>query len=84
VLLAGSTFGNSEPLVAKNGVLDLRNQKISENIDFNGEWLFYWNELISEHQDESKPALKVNFPGLWTSYNVNGQEFPSFGYALIN
>jgi signal transduction histidine kinase len=81
VLLAGGTFANSTTAVAKNGILDLRDQKITENINFNGEWLFYWNALISDYQDQSKPALKVDFPGLWTNYKINGQEYPAYGYA---
>lgn len=81
VLLACNAFGNSEPVVAKNGILDLRNQRITENINLNGEWLFYWNELISDYKDESKPAIKVTAPKLWTNYNIDGRKFPAFGYA---
>ena len=81
VLLACSAFGNSEPVMAKDGILDLRNQSITENINFNGEWLFHWNQLISSPKDIHQPAIKVHSPGLWTNYDINGRKYPSYGYA---
>jgi signal transduction histidine kinase len=67
--------------IAKNGVLDLRNHTILEHIDLNGDWLFYWNQLINDHDIDKKKGLLVSFPGLWTSYNIKGKSYPSFGFA---
>ena len=32
--------------VAKNGVLDLRSAPLTDKIELNGEWLFYWQQLL--------------------------------------
>ena len=68
--------------VAKNGVLDLRSAALTDKIELNGEWLFYWQQLIGPGDKPSgKPAL-VNFPSLWTRGNqTDGKKLPAFGYA---
>ena len=68
--------------VAKNGVLDLRSAALTDKIELNGEWLFYWKQLIGPGDKPSgKPAL-VNFPSLWTRGNqTDGKKLPAFGYA---
>lgn len=81
LLFCGAAFGSAPAVEAKNGVLDLRNETITNNITFNGEWLFYWNELIEDHHQVSKPGVKVRVPKLWTSYDFDGKTYPSFGYA---
>lgn len=82
LLLFGShAIGSTEKPRAKGGILDLRNQTISENIDLNGEWLFYWNELLDDPADQKKTGLKVEVPGLWTRYNLEDKSYPAFGFA---
>jgi signal transduction histidine kinase len=81
MLFCAPAFAAAPPIEAKNGVLDLRNQTISENITLNGEWLFYWNQLINSPEQINEPGLKVQVPKLWTSYKINEKTYPSTGYA---
>lgn len=81
LLSCGTTFAHAPDVVAKDGVLDLRKQTISKNISLNGEWLFYWNKLIQDYHQVDTPGLKVQVPGVWTSYDFDGKTYPSFGYA---
>ena len=81
MLFCAPALAAAPPIEAKNGVLDLRNQTISENITLNGEWLFYWNHLIDSPEQISEPGLKVRVPQLWTSYKINEKTYPSTGYA---
>lgn len=69
------------PIEAKNGILDLRNQNISENITLNGEWLFYWNKQVEDPGQINQPGLKVPVPKLWTNYNFTEKSYPAFGFA---
>jgi signal transduction histidine kinase len=76
-----AALANAPAIEAKAGTLDLRNQTISENITLNGEWLFYWNELLDCTDQVTKPGLVVPVPKIWNSYNIDGKTYPSFGYA---
>lgn len=66
--------------VAKNGVIDLRQQTLNQKIPLNGEWLFYWHQLIHPTDSILHPTKKVNFPYKWTDH-TDGAKLPSFGYA---
>lgn len=68
--------------VAKKGVLDLSSGPITNKIELNGEWLFYWQQLLNPGDRPSgKPAL-IDFPSLWnTGYQIAGKKLPAFGYA---
>jgi signal transduction histidine kinase/CheY-like chemotaxis protein len=81
LLIYAPAFAGASTPAARNGILDLRNQTISENITLNGEWLFYWNELIEAPEQISQPGVKVPVPKLWTSYNINDKTYPSTGFA---
>lgn len=81
MLFCAPALAAAPPIEAKNGLLDLRNQTISENITLNGEWLFYWNQLIDSPEQINEPGLKVQMPKLWTSYKINEKTYPSTGYA---
>jgi signal transduction histidine kinase len=81
MLFCAPALAAARPIEAKNGLLDLRNQTISENITLNGEWLFYWNQLIDSPEQINEPGLKVQMPKLWASYKINEKTYPSTGYA---
>lgn len=68
--------------LAKNGVLDLRSGPIAGKIELNGEWLFYWQQLLKpDDKPLGKPAL-TDFPSLWSTGNqIDGKSLPAFGYA---
>lgn len=66
--------------VAKNGVIDLRNQDLNHKIPLDGEWFFYWDQLISPAEVYKSKGEIVNFPYRWTDKR-NGKSLPAFGYA---
>ena len=53
---------------AVNGILDLRQQSFSKKIALNGEWAFYWQQLLQPKDSTlSKPEF-VNFPFTWNGF----------------
>lgn len=67
---------------AKAGLLDLRQVDLSNNINLNGEWQFYWHALITpEDLPSLKPGKNVTFPFQWNKKDVNGHRYNAFGYA---
>jgi signal transduction histidine kinase len=68
---------------AKNGILDLRKIPLTQIVSLDGEWLFYWNQLIDSGSIRNKNQNYeiVNFPFRWDNYELNGQKLPSYGYA---
>ena len=66
---------------AQNGILDLRNTSLNKKIALNGEWYFYWNQLLSPGKESFKNRKIVDFPMLWNNYKQNGKKLPAFGYA---
>lgn len=86
IINALNTKANNE-YIAKNGVIDLGITNILENrnIKLQGNWEFYWNQLL-EPQDfnESIKNLKPSFvkvPKSWASQKINGIKIPTTGYA---
>jgi len=80
--LAYGCSSNNTPLpTAVNGVIDLRKQSLNEKIPLNGQWQFYWQQLISPTQPANKQGIIVNFPFKWNGFILNGKELPAFGYA---
>lgn len=66
--------------VASNGSLNLGNVDFEDtpSVKLNGEWGFYWKELIPpEMLDSSGPPNYVQFPHLWS----DDPNLSSFGYA---
>ena len=51
-----------------------------------GEWEFYWNQLLNSEDFSGKTDIKPEFtgymkvPGMWTK-ELNGKKIPSRGYA---
>jgi len=68
---------------AKNGILDLRKIPLNQIVSLDGEWLFYWNQLIDSGSVRKKNQNYeiVNFPFRWDNYQLNGQRLPSYGHA---
>lgn len=68
---------------AVNGVLDLRQQSFNKKIVLNGEWAFYWQQLLQPRDSTlSKPEF-VNFPFTWNGFILHEKKLPSFGYATF-
>jgi signal transduction histidine kinase len=70
-----------EPSVT-HGILDLRETDFSSTtIQLDGEWSFWWKQLLTPEQIKSIPATYVQVPFLWNKLEVNGEKLPHIGYA---
>ncbi|MGL1890045.1 MAG: adenylate/guanylate cyclase domain-containing protein [Spirochaetaceae bacterium] len=80
----------TQPIAIK-GVLDLSDWDFINDgvVKLNGEWKFYWDQLLVpmdfEIQSTSKPMLQgyYNLPGQWNNYKINGEKLGSYGYATF-
>jgi two-component system, sensor histidine kinase ChiS len=72
---------------AQNGVLDLRNWDFKQQgtISLDGEWEFYYGELLTPENfksaDIKSKASLINIPGNFTGYVYNGKTLQGQGYA---
>ncbi len=71
----------------KNGLLDLGLTNIEEiqSIKLQGDWEFYWNQLL-EPQDFKNSEGKLNpkfvkIPKSWTNYKLDSVKLPNEGFA---
>lgn len=75
--------------LARQGLLDLSGWDFQSDgsIDLNGEWEFYWQQLLSpvEIAAASTRPLTGHFtiPGLWNGQEVDGLPLPGDGYATF-
>ncbi|WP_378954670.1 ATP-binding protein [Pelosinus sp. sgz500959] len=70
----------------KNGVLDLTEWDLKTDgiITLDGEWEFYWNQLLTyDDFHGGSPSLSGYFtvPNVWNQYEIDGKNLPGFGYA---
>ncbi|MBS1660791.1 MAG: response regulator [Bacteroidetes bacterium] len=73
--------GEEDP-IARHGIIDLRNTNLSSKpLTLNGEWGFFWNRLLTPDSLPAPVPAYVNYTTLWKDLNLNGQKFPSQGYA---
>ena len=71
---------NRTPAPVK-GIVDLRNYNLSSSpVSLNGEWEFYWKQLI-QPGSASRDTAFVNFPSLWKKQRFNGTQLTSQGYG---
>ncbi|RZA01775.1 MAG: response regulator [Sphingobacteriaceae bacterium] len=66
--------------LAANGVLDLRQHDFKQKVNLDGQWFFYWKQLLNPG-DRSNQGVPIAFPSLWSGYELNGEKLPSYGYA---
>lgn len=67
--------------LAQSGIMDLRKMGFNGGIRLDGQWAFYWHELLGPADSSKQAPLMVDFPFKWNGYVINGQALPSFGYA---
>ena len=71
----------------QKGILDLRNSSFSEKgiYSLNGEWEFYWNQLLEPEQfsgnDLPSSVFFGKVPSYWTEYSPKGEKLPGKGYG---
>jgi signal transduction histidine kinase len=80
--------GGSKVPVAKQGVLDLSGWNFTKdgNVNLNGEWLFYWQQLLTSqdlpgHKDNHQTVFAI--PGTWNGREVAGSKLGGDGYATF-
>ncbi len=70
---------------AIDGILDLRNwdESSSQIISLDGDWEFYWNQLIepSQFAKDIKPFSYIEVPKAWNKQASYRYSFQAFGYA---
>ncbi|MFY0592033.1 sensor histidine kinase [Roseivirga sp.] len=62
-------------------VIDLRDWDGEEFYKLDGQWDFYWNQLIEKRSDSNVPPTQIEVPHDWSKIEINGVELPDFGYA---
>jgi signal transduction histidine kinase/CheY-like chemotaxis protein len=67
--------------LAVNGVIDLRQQSLEEEIPLSGQWAFYWMQFIHPKENHLPSGKFVDFPSKWTDITSGKQKLPAFGYA---
>jgi diguanylate cyclase (GGDEF)-like protein len=88
ILILPLLGGCSKPIsethpVAQNGRVDLSQVNLeNEATDLDGEWEFYWNQLLDPSEvDQGTLSGYENFPSSWNKYVINQQNVPGSGYA---
>lgn len=73
---------------AEKGVLNLTDWDFQKDgrISLNGEWEFYYGELLTYedfHNKENKPNMSgyIKVPGKWNGYSINGKNIDAMGYG---
>ncbi len=72
---------------AQNGTIDLTGWNFQENgiIKLNGEWEFYWNQLLDDEGiSKLEPSVQhayFSVPNTWNRYEMNGKHLNREGYA---
>jgi signal transduction histidine kinase len=77
-----SFAGDRHPPLARHGLIDLRDQNLFDNaLALNGEWGFYWDQLLPPDSLSAPPPAYVPYPVLWNDVFVDGRRVPTVGYA---
>jgi hemerythrin-like metal-binding protein len=72
---------------AIKGILDLRSWNLEKDgtIKLNGEWEFYWGELLEPPIDNSKFLIQnskyISVPSSWNNFQLNGKPIGKEGFA---
>jgi signal transduction histidine kinase/ActR/RegA family two-component response regulator len=70
---------------AKKGVLDLRTVNLNgKPVDLDGEWQFYWRQLLWPGDSITRTPDYVSYPSLWNRIKLHGQTLPVEGYATYS
>ena len=77
---------NHEFPKAEKGVLDLKNWDLEKDgmINLNGEWEFYWMQLLSPDDfkdNKIDSRYFINVPSKWYSFKIDNKRLNNYGYA---
>ncbi|SFM55393.1 hypothetical protein SAMN03159341_1503 [Paenibacillus sp. 1_12] len=81
---------DSPKLQSEEGILDLTQVHVSENpLKLQGEWAFYWQELLSPEDIQIRSARDgnhdrwISIPSSWLGYRLDGQQLNGTGFATF-
>lgn len=81
---------DSPKLHSEKGILDLTQVHVSENpIKLQGEWAFYWRELLLPEDIRNRSASDgnrdrwISIPNSWLGYRLDGQQLDGTGFATF-
>lgn len=70
---------------AVRGIMDLRNRDLaSKPVLLNGNWNFFWKQLLEPGQLPQTTSSYAVFPQLWTEIQQGGKALPATGYATYS
>lgn len=83
VLSASVVYAKKDSLpAAKRGIIDLRKTDLQKlSVPINGEWAFYWGQLLTPSSPPKTPDAYLFFPKLFNKTTLNGTHLPAKGYA---
>jgi diguanylate cyclase (GGDEF)-like protein len=87
-LQACSVQNEEAGITAVDGQMDLTIWNIEESmIRLDGEWEFYWNQLIHPTEFHNGSAINhtgvIELPSRWHTYTLQGKPLPKKGYATF-
>ncbi|MBO9599813.1 MAG: hypothetical protein J7559_18575, partial [Cohnella sp.] len=88
--LAVVSTPDSPKLRSERGMLDLTQVHVGENpIKLQGEWAFYWQELLSPEDIRTRSAEArnrdrwISIPNSWLGYTIDGRRLEGTGFATF-
>ncbi|WP_051417302.1 ATP-binding protein [Sediminibacterium salmoneum] len=76
-------YAQAQPI--DKGIIDLRKKDLQEQpFALNGNWGFYWNQLLSPDDIRTQPKVFTFFPERWDNTILNNQPLPAKGFATYS
>lgn len=76
-------YAQAQPI--DKGIIDLRKKDLQEQpFALNGNWGFYWNQLLSPDDIRTQPEVFTFFPERWDNTILNNQPLPAKGFATYS
>ena len=82
---------DSPKIQSEEGILDLTQVHISKNpLKLQGEWAFYWKELLSPEDIELRSTQDgnnehwISIPSSWLGYQLDNQKLSGTGFATFH
>lgn len=80
-----NSCADKKTVIAKKGIIDLRNWDFNKDgiIRLDGEWEFFYNELLDPHELKKRNSsnVYVKLPGRWRNIKDNKEKIGRYGYA---
>lgn len=82
--LISSDVLSANQIKAINGEIDLRQESFDNNNTLDGEWKFYWKELINPGEIPKGQGQLIDFPSNWNDFTKKDKKLSSFGFATYH